>query len=181
MRQHVTTGLSRLAALACLVLVAGFLAVSGSTAFAAHAPKAPTARAAAAKAKTVTMGSKLSPQDITVSPGTTVTWKSDDSGKHKVRSTSGPVELKSGDITSGQPWSFTFDTEGTYSYVDDEHKDDPQQHGTVTVKTGGSGGGNPGNPPEPPPPPPPPQASASLPHKTLSPPTHPRPLRGTLT
>jgi plastocyanin len=182
MRQHVTTGLTRFAALACLLLVAGVLAISGSTAFAAHSPTAKTAvaKAAGAKAKTVTMGSKLTPQDLTVTPGTTVTWKASDSGKHRVRSTSGQVELKSGDITSGQPWSFTFDTEGTYSYVDDEHKDDPQQHGTITVTSGG-GGGTPGNPGDPGSSPAPSKASVSLANKAFSPHTVTISVGGTVT
>ena len=183
MRKHVATGLTRLAALTCLLLVAGVLAVSGSTAFAAHSTAGHTAKAtsAAKRDKTVIMGSKLSPQNLTVKPGATVTWKSGDGGKHKVRSTSAPVELKSDDITSAQPWSFTFDTEGTYSYVDDEHKDDPAQHGTITVTAGGGGGGNPGSPGSPGSPPAPAKASVSLANKAFSPKTVTISVGGTVT
>ena len=156
MRKHVATGLRRLAALGCLLLLAGVLGVATST----------TVSAFAAHSRTVTMGSKLTPQDLTVSPGTTVTWTSD-GGKHKVRSTSAPVELKSGDITSSQSWSFTFTREGTYSYVDVEHKDDPDQHGTITVRSGGGGGG--GTPGDPGGPPAPDRASVSLANKAFSP------------
>jgi len=136
MRTHGPTTLGRLAALFCLLLVAGVLAVAGSG-------------ASVAATRTVKMGSTLSPQDITVRPGTTVTWTSADGARHKVRSSSGPQELKSDDITPGQSWSFTFTATGTYSYVDDENKDDPAMHGTVTVRAGGGGGG-PGNPNPPP-------------------------------
>lgn len=167
MRKHVAAGLTRLAALGCLLLVAGLLGVAGTAAFAAHAPAAKATQAA--KAKTVAIGSKLSPQDITVAPGTTVTWTSADGGKHKVRSTDAPVEIKSQDITPGQSWSFTFSAEGTYSYVDDENKDDPAMHGTVTVQTGGGGGG-PGTPtPGNPGPDAPAKASVSLANKAFSP------------
>lgn len=158
MRTHVATGLRRLASVSCLLLLAGVLGVATSTTFSAFA----------AHTKTVTMGSKLSPQDLTVSPGTTVTWTSHDGGKHRVRSTSAPVELKSDDITSSQSWSFTFTTEGTYTYVDVEHKDDPDQHGTITVRSGGGGGGG-GNPGDPGGPPAPGRASVSLANKSFSP------------
>lgn len=172
MRNRVPAGLRRLAAFGCLLLVAGVLGVVTNTTFTAFAApsKAAPSKAAPARAaptKTVTMGSKLSPQDLTVSPGTTVTWRSGDGGKHKVRSTSAPVELKSDDITSSQSWSFTFTTKGTYSYVDAEHKDDPDQHGTITVHSGGSGGG--GNPGDPGGPPAPKTASVSLANKSFSP------------
>ena len=128
-----------------------------------------TYTAFAAPPKTVTMGSKLSPQNLTVRPGTTVTWTSGDGAKHKVRGTSGPVELKSDDITSGQSWSFTFSTEGTYSYVDDEHKDDPGQQGTITVRAGKGGGGTPNPGPGDPGTPAPAKVSVSLANKAFSP------------
>ena len=79
------------------------------------------------------------------------------------------MELKSEDITAGQSWSFTFSAVGTYSYVDDENKDNPAMHGTVTVQTGGGGGG-PGNPPPGNPgPDAPAKATVSLANKAFSP------------
>ena len=160
MRTQGLTGPKRLAALGCLMLVASVLGVAGSAAFAAHAPTSAT----------VTIGATLSPQDITVRPGTTVTWTSSDGGKHKVRSTSAPVELKSGDVTSSQSWSFTFNEKGKYAYVDDVNKDDPDLHGTVTVRSGkGGGGGTPNPAPGDPGPPAPSKAKVFLANKTFAP------------
>jgi plastocyanin len=158
MRHHEHSGLHRLAAFVCLLLVAGMVGLAGSAAFAAGA-------------QTVTIGSSLSPQDITVAPGSTVTWQAGDGGKHKVRSTSGPTELKSDDIKSGQSWSYVFTAPGTYAYVDDENKDNAALHGTVTVGAAGSGPGNtaPGAPGAPGAAPAPATASVSLAGKAFSP------------
>jgi plastocyanin len=156
MRQHGPTGLHRLAAFVCLLLVAGMVGLAGSTAFAAGA-------------QTVTIGASLSPQDITVDPGTTVTWTAADAGKHKIRSTSGPTELKSSDINQAQSWSFTFTAAGTYAYVDDENKDNAALHGTVTVGSAGTGPGAAPAPGAPGAPPAPATASVSLAGKAFSP------------
>jgi plastocyanin len=117
---------------AVLLCVVGWLAVP-VPAFAATA--------------TVTIGSTLSPATLRVAPGTTVTWRNADAGRHRVRTTSAPVELDSNDLESGESWSFTFRTAGTYRYVDHRNEDDPAYWGTVTVSpssagSGGSGGGS---------------------------------------
>jgi plastocyanin len=99
---------------------------------------------ASAATATVTIGSSLSPASLTVAPGTTVTWRNADSERHRVRTTSAPVELDSNDLDPGQSWSFTFRTAGTYRYVDHRDEDDSAYWGTVTVSSssgGGSGGG----------------------------------------
>jgi plastocyanin len=67
------------------------------------------------------------PGNISVKPGTTVTWSQKDAGVHTV--TSGAVEqgtggvtekpdgkFDSGSIATGDTYKFTFDQPGTYSY-----------------------------------------------------------------
>jgi plastocyanin len=99
-------------------------------------------------------GTTLSPKDITLAPGTTITWTSADNGRHRVRTLDGaPIELDSGGALEGpSAWSFTFTKAGTYPYVDDEGKDNAALRGTVTVGTvpsnPGAGGGA-GAPPAP--------------------------------
>jgi plastocyanin len=97
---------------------------------------------------TVTIGATLSPRSLSVRVGTTVTWRNADSDRHRVRTTSAPVELDSNDLERGESWSFTFRAAGTYRYVDHREEDDPAYWGTVTVSTpappesrGASGGG----------------------------------------
>jgi plastocyanin len=95
---------------------------------------------------TVTIGSSLSPKSLTVAPGTTVVWKNAHSERHRIRTTSAPVELDSEDLEPGESWSVTLRTAGTYRYVDHRDDDDSNYWGTVTVSSsassGGSGGGS---------------------------------------
>lgn len=91
---------------------------------------------------TVTIGSTLSPKSLTVAPGTTVTWKNAHSERHRIRTTSAPVELDSNDLEPGESWSVTLDTAGTYRYVDHREEDDSAYWGTVTVSSSSSGGGS---------------------------------------
>ena len=105
---------------------------------------------AGAATSTVSITTTLTPRDLTVEPGTTVTWTNDDGERHRVRTTDGPVEFDSGNIDPGTTFSFTFDTEGTYLYVDDRDRDNANYFGSVVVEAGG--GGAPGTPPPPPPP-----------------------------
>ncbi len=77
------------------------------------------------------------PQQITVTAGTTVTWKNQDSVAHTV--TSGPRDAPSGLFDSGQiaaggTFSFTFTDPGTYEYYCTVH---PGMDGTVTVTSAG--------------------------------------------
>jgi plastocyanin len=87
---------------------------------------------------TVTIDSTLHPRSLTVTPGTTVTWRNADADRHRIRTTSAPVELDSNDLDSGQSWSFTFRTAGTYRYVDHRNEDDSAYWGTVTVSSSSS-------------------------------------------
>ena len=161
MRHKQSSGLQRLAGLATMLLVLAVIGFAGSVGFAGS----PGGTAFAAGTRTVTIGSSLSPKAITVAPGTTVTWQASGGGRHRVESTSGPAELRSGDITAGSSWSFTFTTVGTYSYLDHENKDNLALHGTVTVSAGAPPGGVSGAPA----PPAPKTAAVGLAGKAFSP------------
>ncbi len=99
---------------------------------------------------TVEITDRLTPRDLTVAPGTTVTWVNADSDRHRIQSTSGPADIDSGNLEPGQSFQFTFELEGTYLYMDDRDRDNSSYHGTVIVSSDG-GSGDPGTPPPPPP------------------------------
>ncbi len=56
----------------------------------------------------------FNPDSLTIKVGETVTWTNKDSYAHTVTSDSGVFD--SGNFASGATFSFTFDTEGSYSY-----------------------------------------------------------------
>lgn len=60
-------------------------------------------------------GYAFDPSTITIARGTTVIWTNLDPTTHTVTSDSGS-ELDSGVITSGQNYSHTFNTAGTFTY-----------------------------------------------------------------
>ena len=78
----------------------------------------------------------FNPSNITVSIGTTVTWTNQDNFDHTVTSTatSGGTtpdgRFNSGDLSSGEHWSFTFTQAGTYYYYCKHHT---TMHGTIIV------------------------------------------------
>ncbi len=67
--------------------------------------------------------------DVSVSPGSTVTWVNNDEEPHTVTSETGV--FASGGLDTGQKFSFKFDKPGIYKYRCSIH---PQMVGTVTVK-----------------------------------------------
>ena len=69
------------------------------------------------------------PQRITVKPGTTVTWANDDDDTHTVASSSKLFKSKA--LDTGDKFSFTFTTPGTYAYVCSVH---PYMTGAVVVE-----------------------------------------------
>ena len=76
------------------------------------------------------------PQRITVKPGTTVTWTNDDDDSHTVASSSKLFKSKA--LDTGDKFSFTFTTPGTYQYFCSLH---PHMTATIVVEgTVGSGG-----------------------------------------
>ena len=65
---------------------------------------------------TVTIKSfSFNPSTLTVSAGTTVTWTNEDSVPHTVISDTGN-EIASGTLSTGQSYTHTFNTAGTFSY-----------------------------------------------------------------
>ncbi|MBI4935312.1 MAG: cupredoxin domain-containing protein, partial [Actinobacteria bacterium] len=96
-------------------------------------PLALTSTSGAANAATIVVNGGLSPKQLTVPVGTTITWQFADAGKHRMRSQSGPVQFDSGGLAAGSSWSFTFTTLGTVIYGDDENKNLDAYTGAITV------------------------------------------------
>lgn len=71
----------------------------------------------------------FNPSDLTVAPGTTVTWMNTDSVAHT--STSDASGWNSGIVSPGGQFSFAFPTAGTFSYHCAIH---PGMVGTVVVR-----------------------------------------------
>jgi plastocyanin len=100
---------------------------------------APTAGAQQEAGQDVTVniqGFAFDPPDITVAPGTTVTWVNNDSVPHT--STANDESWDSETLQPGQSFSFTFDTPGTFPYFCEIH---PSMMGSVTVSGGGEAAG----------------------------------------
>ncbi len=127
-RQRPRVGLSTLRQVVVL-LAAGFVAFVGTIAPAVLA----------ATPVTVVIDTTLSPKEITVSPGTLVTWDNQDSERHRMRSTSAPVEFDSGNIDEGETFSFQFDELGTYQYSDGRDSSNSNYFGTIIVSDTGGG------------------------------------------
>ena len=71
----------------------------------------------------------FAPMALTVSAGSTVTWRNDDEEPHTVVSQDGL--FRSAAIDGGQTYAFKFDKPGTYKYVCTIH---PKMVGTIVVK-----------------------------------------------
>ena len=69
------------------------------------------------------------PQRISVKAGTTVTWINEDDAPHTVASSN--KLFKSNALDTGDKFSFTFTTPGTYAYFCSVH---PHMTGTVVVE-----------------------------------------------
>lgn len=86
----------------------------------------------ASAADTITVrisGMRFEPSNITVKPGTTVTWMQGSSMPHTV--TGQADELRSGTLNGGQQFSHTFDATGRFDYGCDFH---PSMKGSVIVE-----------------------------------------------
>jgi plastocyanin len=75
-------------------------------------------------------GFMFNPATKTVKVGTKVTWKNRDGTMHTVDS-NGTGPLASGPVQSGQSWSYTFATAGTFEYHCEPHK--PGMGGKIIV------------------------------------------------
>jgi plastocyanin len=71
----------------------------------------------------------FTPKNLTVSTGTKVTWKFDDSAGHTATANGGA--FKSPTLSNGKTYSFTFNTPGTYPYICSIHQ---YMTATITVK-----------------------------------------------
>ena len=72
---------------------------------------------------------KYVPADLTVPPGTTVTWHNGGQYSHTVKANDGSFD--SGYIVPGAQWQHTFDKPGEYPYHCEPH---PWKKGVVHVK-----------------------------------------------
>ncbi len=70
---------------------------------------------ASGEAEVVAVDFSFSPAKIEVTPGTKVTWTNNDSVTHQIVSKGDPFE-GDGTIETGQSYTVTFDTPGTYDY-----------------------------------------------------------------
>jgi plastocyanin len=73
----------------------------------------------------------FSPDTLTVSTGTVVTWTNHDDIPHTVVSDAAPPVFKSPPLDTDQAFSYTFSKPGTYRYFCSIH---PHMVGTVIVK-----------------------------------------------
>jgi plastocyanin len=73
----------------------------------------------------------FSPAQITVAPGTKVTWSNQDDMPHTVTDAGTPRAFKSPALDTGDAFSYMFVTPGTYHYFCSLH---PHMQGTVVVK-----------------------------------------------
>jgi plastocyanin len=77
----------------------------------------------------------LDPPSVTVTAGTTVTWRNTGEFDHAVVSDpASPVQWDSGPLRPGEEFSQTFDQPGTYPYADGVF---PDHTGTIEVVSGG--------------------------------------------
>lgn len=82
-------------------------------------------------AVTVRIGNfAFSDQTVTVAPGATVTWVNDDDAPHTVVAEDGR-SFRSKTLDTGEKFSFTFMSAGTYGYFCSVH---PHMTGKVVVK-----------------------------------------------
>ena len=74
------------------------------------------------------------PQELTVLPGTGITWINDDSAIHTVKTIGNASGMfNSGDILSGSQWSYTFgEREGRYEFTCSYH---PEMKGAIIIKS----------------------------------------------
>jgi plastocyanin len=93
-----------------LILLVGMLAIAGAT--------SPAVAQRSATATVLINFNGFNPEDVTVKPGDTVTWRNNDSAKHQVVADRG--EFKSPVLDPGATWSYRVQVEGSFSYHDAE-------------------------------------------------------------
>jgi plastocyanin len=109
---------------------------------------------ASAASNLVRITSTLEPAIMTIAPGDAITWRNDDTQRHRMRSTSGPTEFDSGDLDPGESYTIMLSALGTYRYRDERDRDLSNYWGTIAVAPPSSSPspgatGDPGAPPAP--------------------------------
>lgn len=95
------------------------------------AAQAEDAAGAAETTRVVIDNFAYSPREITVAPGTRVTWTNRDDVPHTVTSSAQPRAFDSGALDDDSSFAFVFQTPGTYDYFCALH---PHMTGKVIVK-----------------------------------------------
>jgi plastocyanin len=126
---------SRCARAVLLLVLAAGCGTSSSEAPPAAMPQAtevaPPPPAPAETAQVVIDNFAFSPREITVAPGTRVTWVNHDDVPHTATSSVKPRAFDSGALDTDDTFSFVFKAPGTYDYFCAVH---PHMTGKVIVK-----------------------------------------------
>ncbi|HYL47658.1 MAG TPA: cupredoxin family copper-binding protein [Candidatus Limnocylindrales bacterium] len=112
-----------------VVLIAALLAGLGSAVSSNAKIPAPATQTQSAAVAVRIDNFSFGPQEITVAPGTKVTWTNRDDIPHTVVSTNQLFKSKA--LDTDDQFSFTFDKPGTYEYFCSIH---PKMTGKVIVK-----------------------------------------------
>jgi plastocyanin len=111
------------------VLAIAVLAVLSAAASVSPNPLGAAAEAATPGKATIRIANfDFGPDTITVPAGTSVTWTNNDDDAHSVVADN--KAFRSAPLDTGESYSFTFATPGTYAYHCGLH---PQMHGKVVV------------------------------------------------
>jgi plastocyanin len=106
-------------------------AVALTALLAAALPELPAAGGVAASPPTVTIDNfAFAPATLTVTAGTTVTWKNEDDSPHRIGDKNGT--FKSAALDTDDTFSHTFATPGEYPYICTIH---PYMVGKIIVKS----------------------------------------------
>ena len=118
-----------LIAIAALFAIGTLVSVRGSQTGQAHIGQAQSSQDHMEEVKVTIDNFSFSPPDITVKPGTTVTWVNQDDVPHTV--VSNDKKFRSKALDTDDKFSFTFTDPGTYEYYCSVH---PKMTAKVTVK-----------------------------------------------
>jgi plastocyanin len=94
---------------------------------------------AAVSGETVVIEQSLTPVLVEIELGATVTWSNQDGERHRVRSRDGPLEFDSGNLDTGESFTFTFADPGLYPYYDHRDRENEAYFGTIIVSAAGTG------------------------------------------
>ncbi len=116
------------------LMTAGGLLVSTLDSRVVHAGEVQTTAATPARAETTVLidNFTFSPKELTVAPGTTITWVNRDDIPHAIAANN--LEFRSQALDTDDKFSFTFSIPGDYLYFCSLH---PHMTGKIIVKAGG--------------------------------------------